>query len=269
MTNAAAFALSEADMTVLADSHADEYRNADPFPSIVLDNFLPGDVLREMIDDYPSVTHGVWHQFNDPREVKFALADETVMPASLRAILRELNGHVFVNFLERLTGIDALVPDPHFVGGGLHQILPGGLLKVHADFDMHPHLHLHRRLNALLYLNEDWEESYGGALELWNLDMSHATRKIAPVANRLVVFSTTETSFHGHPDALTCPPGRARRSMAWYYYTAPQGERRGHDTLFQERPGEHLPATTSLLRNSLRSRISPSTEQKVNRLLGR
>ena len=269
MTNAASFALDPAEMTALAEAHAQEYQSAEPFPSIVIDDFLPQVVLRDLIDNYPSVDNGIWHQFNDPREVKFALADETVVPPPLRAILRELNGHVFVDFLERLTGIGALVPDPHFVGGGLHQILPGGLLKVHADFDMHPRLHMHRRLNALLYLNEDWQESYGGYLELWDVSMSHAVRRIAPIANRLVVFSTTDTSYHGHPEALTCPAGRARRSLAWYYYTAPVGVRRGHDTLFKDRPGERVYSATESFRNRVYSAIPPSAKQRVNRLLGR
>jgi len=64
----------------------------------------------------------------------------------------------------QLTGIDALVPDPHFEGGGLHQIEPGGHLKVHADFNRHPRTGLARRLNALIYLNRDWKPEYGGAL---------------------------------------------------------------------------------------------------------
>ena len=142
---------------------------------------------------------------------------------------------MFVDFLERLTGIDALIPDPHYFGGGLHQIRPGGFLKVHADFNRHSRLDLERRLNAILYLNKDWQEEYGGHLQIWDNDMTRCEKKVLPVFNRLLVFATLDTANHGHPDPLTCPPDRARRSMALYYYTSdrPEGEqrRRAHHRL--------------------------------------
>ena len=229
------------DMIALADEYRGQFEKADPFPHVVIDNFLPADVVADLIANFPGPEDAVWGAFNDPRQIKLALNDETQMPRPIRHMLQQMNTQVAVEFLERMTGIEGLVPDPHLHGGGLHQIRPGGVLKVHADFDMHPKLHLHRRLNAILYLNHDWDESYGGALQLWNLDMSEAVQVVYPIANRLVVFQTTDTSWHGHPDPLSCPPDRTRRSMAWYYYTAPASERGdGHGTLFQARPGEHI-----------------------------
>ncbi len=142
-----------------------------------------------------------------------------------------------------MTGIEGLIADPHFEGGGLHQIERGGHLKVHADFNRHPHTQLDRRLNVLVYLNRDWQPEYGGALELWNRDMSRSEAQILPYFNRCVVFSTTSTSFHGHPEPLNCPEGRTRKSLALYYYTKdrPASERRDeHNTLFQARPGEEF-----------------------------
>jgi hypothetical protein len=35
----------------------------------------------------------------------------------------------------------------------------------------------------------------------------------------MAMFSTTDYSYHGHPDPLSCPPDRSRRSLALYYYT--------------------------------------------------
>ena len=158
-----------------------------------------------------------------------------------RLLLYQLNGSVFLQFLEQLTGIDGLIPDPYFGGGGLHQIERGGYLKVHADFNWHPKLRLDRRLNLLLYLNKDWKEAYGGHLELWSRNMTRCVQRILPIFNRCVIFSTTDTSYHGHPDPLRCPPSITRKSLALYYYTngRPEQEQSApHDTLFQERPGE-------------------------------
>lgn len=233
-------------MQELGERHADAFRSAEPFRHVVVDDFLPREVLRALVDTYPGPDDVAWHRYDAVTQVKLACEDEAVLPPVHRQVLRELNGQAFLTFLEALTGTEGLLPDPWFRGGGLHQIRPGGLLKVHADFNMHPRLHVERRLNALLYLNEDWQEAYGGALELWDREATHAVRKVYPLANRLVVFATDDDSNHGHPDPLACPPDRSRRSMAWYYYTAPRGRRapRAHTTLFRgvpEQPGS-LPA---------------------------
>jgi hypothetical protein len=144
--------------------------------------------------------------------------------------------------LQELTGIkETLLPDPYLEGGGYHEIKPGGLLKVHADFNKHQFTMLDRRINLLVYLNKDWEESYGGHFELWNTKMTKSYRKVLPVFNRLAIFSTTDFSYHGHPDALSCPPDRSRKSIALYYYSngRPKSEvsEKPHSTLFVNRAG--------------------------------
>ena len=123
----------------------------------------------------------------------------------------------------------------------MHRIQPGGKLAVHVDFNKYKRLGLERRLNVLVYLNEDWQESYGGHFELWNKDMTESVVKILPIFNRMAMFSTTEISWHGHPDPLTCPEDRSRRSIALYYYT--MGRDDGYDvaehtTIFTGRPEE-------------------------------
>jgi len=123
-------------------------------------------------------------------------------------------------FLQEMTGIkEPLIADPHYEGGGFHEIKKGGFLKLHVDFHKHRKLNLDRRLNLLVYLNKEWEESYGGNFELWEKDMSKQVVKILPIFNRMALFSTTGDSWHGHPDTLTCPDDRSRKSLALYYYT--------------------------------------------------
>ena len=152
-----------------------------------------------------------------------------------------LNSEPVLKFLQKLTGIkETLLPDPYFEGGGYHEIKPGGFLKVHADFNKHRPTNLDRRINFLVYLNKDWEESYGGHFELWNLDMTKAERKILPIFNRVAIFSTISNSYHGHPNPLTCPQDKSRKSIALYYYTngRPQSEvSKVHSTLFVSRAG--------------------------------
>jgi Rps23 Pro-64 3,4-dihydroxylase Tpa1-like proline 4-hydroxylase len=153
-------------------------------------------------------------------------------------ICESLGSSEFLGFLTTLTGISDLSID--FWGGGLHQTVSGGLLSIHADFNRHPCTGLDRRLNLLLFLNRDWDEAWGGALELWDVEMTGCVQRIWPVANRMVVFSTSDTSFHGHPDPLAVPPEITRKSIAAYYYTAgrPKDEQSDeHSTIYRTRPG--------------------------------
>ena len=239
----ASFQLDRAELVAEADRLAETYRNAMPFPHIVIDGLLPGFLLDDVLAEYPEPEDAPWQSFDNTRELKLALADIELMGPATRHVLALLNSQTFIDFLEHLTGIDGLIPDPHYTGGGLHQIRRGGFLKVHADFNRHERLKLDRRLNVLVYLNHDWEESYGGHLELWDTEMTACVERVLPLFGRMVVFSTTDFSHHGHPDPLACPEQRARRSLAWYYYTngRPAEEvSSSHTTTFRARPGEDM-----------------------------
>lgn len=212
------------------------YRSAEPFPHIVLDRLFDDEVLDAVLRDFPAPGEMDWRRFDSPTEKKLGyFHDRSRISKTVRDFLNDMNSFEMLLWLEALTGIDGLIPDPYFGGGGLHQIEPGGFLKVHADFNVHPKLKVDRRLNMLVYLNRDWKEEYGGDLELWDPDGATCRERILPIFNRTVIFSTTDTSFHGHPHPLTSPPGVTRKSVSLYYYTAgrPAEERSvPHDTIF-------------------------------------
>lgn len=219
-----------------ARAFRDHYENADPFPHVVLDDLFEDADLDIVLRDFPKPGDTQWMRFDNPLEKKLGYSHEqSRISANVRRFLDAMNGFEMLLWLETLTGIDGLIPDPYFGGGGLHQIEPGGFLKVHADFNVHPKLKLDRRLNMLIYLNKEWPEEYGGHLELWDRSGKSCRQRVLPIFNRTVVFSTTDTSFHGHPHPLTSPNGVTRKSVSLYYYTAgrPKEERSApHDTLF-------------------------------------
>jgi hypothetical protein len=227
----------------IARTRREDYARADPFPHAVFDDFFPEQALLEILKEFPTPEAIDWQRFNTPNEKKLASRRETQLGDYTRHFIWELNSSVFISFLETLSGIKGLVPDPHLGGGGLHQIERGGLLKIHADFNRHLGLELDRRVNVLLYLNRDWKEKYGGHLELWDRGMKQCVKRLLPVFNRMVVFSSSDFSFHGHPDPLTCPKGWSRKSLAMYYYTngRPQDEESpDHTTVFHARQGEQI-----------------------------
>jgi Rps23 Pro-64 3,4-dihydroxylase Tpa1-like proline 4-hydroxylase len=216
------------------------YAAAQPFPHIVMDDFLPAAAAEEILRQFPARQDEIWNRNYHSNSKKLAQSDLSVMPEGIRECLLYLNSAPFLQFLERLTGVPDLLADPDFWGGGMHLIRRGGFLKVHADFNVHAaHPEWDRRLNLLLYLNPEWKPEYGGHLELWDRDMSRCVQSIAPVFNRCVVFSTTDFSYHGHPDPLRCPGAASRKSLATYYYThgRPAEEATAaHHTLYQRRP---------------------------------
>lgn len=220
---------------------AGQYATAKPFPHIVLDNFLPPEVLSRVVDEFPTRQQG---RFEDNySQLKTGYVHGQIRSAYIQDLLRSLNCAAFLFFLQNLTRIKGLIADSHFLGGGLHETARGGHLSIHADFNMHPHMKLQRRLNLILFLNEEWNPEWGGALELWDRKMIACRASVDPVFNRAVVFNTDSTSFHGHPDPLNCPPEVFRRSIALYYYTVPNGVMLPHTTRFQRRPGssDHMP----------------------------
>ncbi|MEZ0496451.1 2OG-Fe(II) oxygenase [Sphingomonas sp. IW22] len=219
-------------------SLAEDYRNAAPYPHIVLDDFIDPALLRQVVREFPDNRERASFARDQERLKHQVRPDECPGPAT-RALFAELNGTAFVTFLSELTGIGGLISDPYFAGAGLHETRSGGHLSIHADFPRHEITGLDRRLNLLIYLNEDWHEEYGGALELWDREMRGCRKSVLPVMARAVIFNTERDTFHGHPDALACPPDRSRRSIATYYYTAPRRDvmRFERTTDFRPRPG--------------------------------
>jgi hypothetical protein len=252
-------------LSLLADRHVAGYRSAQPFPHAVIDNLFDDALLDELLAVFPEPDAPFWHRFASDREIKLSLDEEDTVPVQIRLFLYFLNGSIFLRFLETVTGISGLIPDPYWDGGGLHQIQSGGKLAIHADFNSHNLTHLDRRLNLLLYLNKDWRPEYGGDLELWSRDMKACVRKIAPLFNRTVIFSTTDYTWHGHPDPLTCPPDRSRKSLALYYYSngRPDGEATiGHSTLFVRRPNDTF-------KTRFQRRLKPRVPKFLAKLLKR
>jgi len=234
--------LDYATARAIGESLSGHYCFADPFPHIVLDNFLPEPVARLALEHFPAQTLRSDRVF----EMGYAgLHKRQILPEDCDAPARQLfhffNSRPMLEFLEGLSTIQGLLPDPYFVGGGYHETSRGGKLGVHADFRINDQLHLHRRMNVIIYLNERWQDEWGGFLELWDRGMTAKVKAVAPLFNRCVIFNTDADSFHGHPDPLATPEDVLRRSIALYYYTASREiytEVPDTSTMYHARPGD-------------------------------
>lgn len=245
----------KASLSEIAFENKQKYLKAQPFPHIVIDNLIDKEILSNIQEGFPDLSEmegterhsgSTDEKLASPRGRKF----QTPLIASLLAFL---NSSEFIDFLQDLTSIkEPLIPDPHFVAGGLHQVRRGGFLKIHTDFCKNHYTKLDRRINVLLYLNKNWPEEYGGHLEFYDKEMSECRQRILPTFNRMVIFNTNDFTYHGHPDPLTCPEDRTRNSLAIYYYSngRPTNEIRtrlqNQFTIYKARPGEHFKPNTNI-----------------------
>lgn len=249
--------LSTKKLNELATSNSTGYTNAKPFPHIVIDNFMDPKPLEQILADFPSPDVKIWKEYENYFEGKLEAQGEEKVSDFTSQLLYQFNSAPFLYFLEQLTGIKNLLPDPYFLGGGLHQLKKGGKLGVHADFSEHGKIpNLCRRVNAILYLNKDWKDEYNGHLELWDNEMTKCEQKIAPLFNRLVVFDVTDFNNHGVPEILDCPDGMTRKSIGLFYFTIdrPDGQimEGKKSTLFKARPGEEVPKGTHFTRDKFK-----------------
>lgn len=174
-----------------------------------------------MVADFPNAEAQLWRGLGDDyQKNKFYCRDIDKMPVQLRLLIEDLSSTKFLSFLESVTGIEKLIPDPYLDGGGLHLSTSGGILAPHTDFHVYERLDLYRRINLILYLNERWNEGDGGSLELW--DSRDSTRsngvRIDPIPGRVLIFQTDDRSVHGFTEPIA--NGCERRSLTLYYYTA-------------------------------------------------
>lgn len=201
------------------------FRAAEPFPHFVLDDFLEAGFFRRLQAEFPAFDpKNALNDYGEP-------GGKAVVsrPAEIGPAYRELDALIqtraFLDWLGRATGMQDLLYDPEYYGGGTHENLSGESLDSHVDFNIHPSRRWHRRLNLILFLNDEWEESWGGCLELqrdpWASPEDNIRRKAVPAPNRAVVFETSERSWHGF-DPIRIPadhPGVTRRTVAVYFYT--------------------------------------------------
>jgi len=234
-------------MTGLEPSQADSFRNASPFPHLVVDDFLPPDFYADLAETFPGFDEKAsLNEFGETsrKAVREKLPELGPAYARFDEVMRSAD---FLNRLSQVTGIPELLYDPLYVGGGTHENLEGQELDPHVDFNYHPTTRQHRRLNLILFFNDEWDAAWGGALQFhrnpWEPE-TDLVKTVSPKANRAVLFETSERSWHGFRK-IRLPEAQkslTRRSVAVYFYTqAPpaDGAATEHSTIYVPRP---LPA---------------------------
>jgi len=215
----------------------------DPFPHSVINNFLPLEIAKKIEQEFISLNTLVTAGSEQFQKSKKLFHDYSKMPFVLKKTIDFFHSQDFLDILEKKFNLKNLLADWKLFGGGLHESPRGGFVKVHSDFSYSRKSKLRRRLNLLLYLNSNWDENWGGALELWDKKMTSIKKIVPPLINNAVIFRTDYGSNHGFPDPITCPNNVTRKSLALYYHTQektifPISIRRRKDfhAVFKKRP---------------------------------
>ena len=202
------------------DTSTIEYRTQLPFPHALITGSWDEIALSKCAQEVDQFSDWDGEKCFYGSERKRYCSNWSNLPPTVSELISEASKPKFLHWLEDLTNERCLMADPYLRGGGIHSIRRGGFLKVHADFNWHEDLQIYRRINLLLYLNIEWKPSWKGDLELWGRDLKHCSKRIQPLFNTMVVFTTDDKSFHGHPHPLQSPENVTRNSLALYYYSA-------------------------------------------------
>ncbi|HET6546510.1 MAG TPA: 2OG-Fe(II) oxygenase [Rhodanobacteraceae bacterium] len=226
-----------------AVNHAARFARREPFRHVVIDDFFAADFAGRLLAEFPPFERGnARNEAGEPGRKSTVERIRALGPAyaELDDLVRSRG---FLDLIGRITGIDDLLYDPYYFGGGTHENREGQDLDPHVDFNRHPIESWHRRLNLIVYLNHEWDDAWGGSLELHSDPRAPDDRisTVTPLFNRCVIFETTESSWHGF-SRVAPPPGRAnvsRKSIALYFYTRerPADElAETHSTIYVDRP---------------------------------
>jgi len=262
-------AIKHQDAKAAGLSISEGYQSTTPYHYTCVDNFLPSAILERVREE--ALAQG-------DKEAQHASGNERLktsfnpdrLPTYSRAVFHALNSRPFIQFLEQMSGISGLIPDPYFLGGGIHRTNTTGFLSIHADFNHHAIMNLERRLNLLIYLNPDWKEEYGGSFEVWTNNMESKVASFAPVMNRMCCFSTGSDTMHGNPEPVNHPDGDPRLSIALYYYTATwEDGRTSQSTVFKQRPGSTDAKSHEAMLRVVRDVVPPLLYRKTRNVAAR
>jgi Rps23 Pro-64 3,4-dihydroxylase Tpa1-like proline 4-hydroxylase len=204
------------DWTSNTDILKETFLNALPFEHVVIDNFLNEEYANQLCDLFPKNLED-WYKYENPIEVKYSYDDINKLNEPLKNYFYYLSSDKIINIFRKLTNIEDLTFDEYLHGAGLHCHPRYGKLNIHLDYEKHPFTGKERRLNIILFLNKHWEQSWNGQNELWNQSATERIKKTDIKFNRAVIFKTNDISWHGLPDAIMCPEGESRKTLAYYY----------------------------------------------------
>ena len=206
-----------------------QFKVSKPYSHVIIDNFWSSKIAKKIAEEIKKFSLQGEHIYiyDNPIEKKVACNNYDKFPPTIYRAISFLNSNNFINIVKKITKKSDLSPDIGLHGGGIHIHPNSGKLNIHKDYSIHPKLGKQRLLNLICYMTPNWNENWGGHLELWshnkkNNQPLNLEKKISNRFNRVILFDTTQNSWHGLPQELKMPKGVLRQSLAVYYLTTPK-----------------------------------------------
>ncbi len=201
------------------DSLKELHKYKVPVPFTIIDNFLPDNIFNAVVEEIKNIPSEEYSTFSSKDSNRKELRNFSTAPV-LQTLSNSFHSSPFIYWIEKITGVEKLIPDPHLRGGGLAKIYSNNKLGLHTDFNWNDQLRLNRKVNLILYLTPGWQSSWNGDLELWNKDGSACVQKIEPTPNRLVFWNYESWLLHGQSEKLSTPENVSRDNLIHFYYTS-------------------------------------------------
>lgn len=210
------------------------FKEGIPAPMIVLDDFFPENTAKCLSKEIDSIDKDLCRKFTRNRSYMEECNDLSLMP-SAQDVIGQLHSQSFMNWLNKVTGIDYLIPDPYLIGAGYSRSFKGDCLKNHIDFNWNDTIKLYRALTLIVYLSEGWQEEWGGNLEFSSFENLKYINKVFNKWNRAIIWQHHENCFHGYTEPINCPVEQSRKTLRIFYYVSnqePLADRSPHRSLY-------------------------------------
>jgi Rps23 Pro-64 3,4-dihydroxylase Tpa1-like proline 4-hydroxylase len=198
----------------------ESYSNSEPYSHIILDGFLKEEVFEKIQNELLSSESNFNELFVDGMQTKKTISTGDDVPPLISLIASKFASPVMLRYLENLTGLEKLIPDPYYNTdyGYYHIVGAGGVLGSHVDHGRHNSLNIPHVLNIVVYISAGWDEKDGGALCLYDSTGKNEIKKVVSKGNRAVIFTCTPSAYHGvQPVVDSCV--KRRHSLYFAYYT--------------------------------------------------
>lgn len=190
----------------------EDYQNQKPFSYAFQDNFLESSFALTCQEEILQLPENAWDRYENPFESKFTLRDKYAFPEHCKKLFEIFESEGFISQLSKICGYK-LLKDPTRNFWGIHKYKQGDKLDIHVDAGLHPTTKQKKQVTLGLYLSKFWKEEYGCQLEIWSGEnavsntakLFHKVESIAPMFNRLILFTCNDVSWHGNPEPATCP----------------------------------------------------------------
>ena len=194
-----------------------QYDSHPNYGKIDIPNFLPEEVTEKCAEELHNLPLSIGKTFTrkGSRMYEYNNLQHTPMQEHL---VHALHSSEFLRWVEKLSGVDRLIPDPHLVGAGYMKSFKGDTLKVHTDFNWAEELHLHRAVSIIIYFNKDWDPDWGGALDFFDFNNDKKLSSTVPSYGNILIWTYHNLVFHGMERPMTCPEEECRKGIRIFYY---------------------------------------------------